>query len=121
MVWTTVIRKIKAGLLAIPLSTLAVYIYHYNEIGIATLWMVFLIFALAIMTYGLAAACFAEFVSRKLSSGTLAFLSRFILHILFGLVLIGGKFMVIYSLSASLIFLCVDEILRVKGRIPEEA
>ncbi|WP_156424281.1 hypothetical protein [Bacillus sp. FJAT-27445] len=115
MVWTIAMRKVKAGLLAIPLSTLAVFIYFYKQIDIGPIWMILLVFAIAIMTYGLAAAFFAEYVSSKISSGKLAFLTRFILHVLFGLVLIGGEFMVFYSLGASLIFFFVDEILRAKG------
>lgn len=119
--WGTLKRKTKAGLLTIPLSTLAVYIYHYKEIELAVLWMVLIVFAAAVMTYGLAAACFAEYMSSKLSSEKLAILSRFLMHVIFGLILINGEFLVIYSLIASLIFFCMDEILRAKIGILEEA
>ncbi|WP_409276058.1 hypothetical protein V1499_10695 [Neobacillus sp. SCS-31] len=121
MVWATVKRKIKAGLLTILLSSIAVWIYFYKEMDIAIMSMVLLIFAAAVMTYGLAAAFFAEYMSSKLSSEKMAILARFLMHILFGLILINGEFMVVYSLGASLIYFCVDEILRAKAGILEEA
>ncbi|WP_316568745.1 hypothetical protein [Neobacillus sp. YIM B06451] len=115
MVLATFRRKIKAGLLTILFSSIAVWFYFYKEMNIAIMSMVLLIFAAAIMTYGLAAACFAEYISSKLSSEKLAFLARFLMHVLFGLILIRGEFLVVYSLGASLIFFCVDEILRARG------
>ncbi|RDU38846.1 hypothetical protein DRW41_04620 [Neobacillus piezotolerans] len=114
MVWATVMRKVKAGLLTILLSSIAVWFYFYKEMDIAVMSMVLLVFAAAIMTYGLAAASFAEYISSKLSSKKMALLARFLMHTLFGLILINGEFLVVYSLGASLIYFCVDEILRAR-------
>jgi hypothetical protein len=107
-------RKLYAAFMTIVLSTITTYFYFVNEIDKSILWIVFLVYAAAILTYGMAVSIFSEYISSKINHKFIAFISRFLIHIIFGATFFIGGFIILYGLTASIIFFVLDELLRYK-------
>ncbi|OCA81583.1 hypothetical protein A8F94_22195 [Bacillus sp. FJAT-27225] len=113
MDWFLVLkRKALTGIVTAILSTLVVFVYFKEQVDTSILWLIFLVFAVAIFSYGIAVSLLADFLSKKTNPKPVALFIRFLVYLFFGSILFLGEFLVFYSLTASLLFFIFDEAIR---------
>lgn len=88
--------------------------YFFVELDVSVLWVVFLVYAVVILTYGIGISMLSEYITNKIKWKGVRFFSNFFIHLIFGTIFFLGEFIIIYGLTASIIFFISDELLRYK-------
>jgi hypothetical protein len=105
-------EKLYTGVMATIVSTLTTYLMFNKDINYKIIWIVFLVYGLAIFTYGIGVSTLANFISNKFKKRTPASLVRLLIYIIFGGTYFLFEFIGVYGLIAALNFFIFEEIIR---------
>ncbi|UII55588.1 hypothetical protein LS684_18470 [Cytobacillus spongiae] len=114
-------RKFLVATITSLLSTTTTYLIFSKYIDLSIIWIIFLVFTLAIFTYGLVVSFLIDKLTKKINNPIIKALFKLIGYSLFGGLFFLAEFISLYGLIAGIFFFIIEELFIKFNKLPFSA